>query len=129
MTPEDFKTLKAEYPKRSKGKGYKWPQAYLTIQKLLKEGYSFEDILEGTKAFCAASKLSGDYGTEFIPMASTFYNQLGFLDEYETEGPTPEVVYRRPQELTPEQQEAERRRGEENLRQLQNKVSNLKGVK
>lgn len=37
--------------------------------------------------------------------------------------------YRRPVELTKEQQEAERRRGEDNLRQLQEKVSNLKGVK
>lgn len=129
--PEDwFSQLKQAYPKRSKGKAYAWPAAFKQLQNRLREGHSFEDILQGTKDYCAATKLSGDYGSEFVKQASTFYGPgLHFLDEYETEDPTPEVVYRRPVELTPEQQEAERRRGEENLRQLQNKVSNLKGVK
>ena len=120
MIPEDFLAqLKAAYPKRSKGKAYGWPAAFKQLQKRFQEGHTFEDILQGTKDYCAATKLSGDYGTEFVKQACTFYGQqLCFLDEYELEDPTPEVVYRRPQELTPEEQERERKKGEENLAKL-----------
>ena len=100
--------LKSEYPKRSRGKAYGWPDAFKQIQLRFKEGHSFESILQGTKDYCVASKLSGDYGTEFIKMASTFYGkQLCFLDEYELEDAIPEVKYRRPQELTSEQRKAD----------------------
>ena len=96
--------LKAEYPKRSKGKAYGWPEAVIRLEGGLIKRFGFEAILQGTKDYCAASKLSGDYGTEFIKMASTFYGkQLCFLDEYELEDAIPEVVYRRPEELSPAQ--------------------------
>ena len=100
--------LKAEYPKRSRGKAYGWPDAFKQLQKRFSEGHTFEDILQGTKDYCSASKLSGDYGTEFIKMASTFYGSgLHFMDEYETEDAIPEVKYRRPQELSDEQRQAD----------------------
>ena len=105
MKPDDwFEQLKAAYPKRSKGKCYGWPDAFKKIQLHFRDGHSFETILQGTKDYCAASKLSGDYGTEFIKQASTFYGpQLCFLDEYELEEAVPEVKYRKPEELTEEQ--------------------------
>jgi hypothetical protein len=126
--PEDwFTQLKQAYPKRSKGKAYAWPAAFKQLQMRLREGHSFEDILQGTKDYCAATKLSGDYGSEYVKQASTFYGPgLHFLDEYETEDPTPEVVYRRPRELTAEEKQRERLKGENNLRQLQEKVKGLR---
>jgi hypothetical protein len=119
MDDEDFKALKAEYPKRARGRGYEWPKAFLQIKKRLAEGHSFDDIMRGTKDYCAASKISGDYGTEFIKMASTFYGPgLHFLDEYELEEPTPEIRYRRPQELTEEQRTADILKFEKDMKRL-----------
>ncbi len=109
--------LKAEYPKRSKGKNYDWPRASDHILKYMKV-YGFEAILEGTKAFCAASKICGDYGTEFIPMASTFYNQRRFLDEYETEDVVAEVQYRQPEQLTESQRRIDADKAEADFRRL-----------
>lgn len=120
MIPEDWLAqLKAEYPKRSKGKAYGWPNAFKQIQMRFKEGHSFETILQGTKDYCAATKLSGDYGTEFVKQACTFYGQqLCFLDEYELEDATPEIRYRRPTELTDEQKRIDADKGTANLRRL-----------
>ena len=102
--PEDWVSrLKSEYPKRSRGKNYGWPDAIKKLEGGLLKQYGYDVILQGTKDYCASSKICGDYGTEFIKMASSFYNQLGFLDDYETEDVTPEFQYRRPEELSPEQ--------------------------
>jgi len=109
--PEDWiAQLKAEYPKRARGKGYGWPEAIDKLDGGMLKRYGFEVVLQGTKDYCAAARISGDYGTEFIKMASSFYNQKGFLDEYELEDAIPEVKYRRPAELSPEErkQDAER---------------------
>ena len=107
--PEDwFKQIKAAYPKRAKGKAYEWPKAFQQLQLRFKEGHSFEDILQGTKDYCAASKLSGDYGGEYIKMASTFFGPgLHFLDEYELEEAVVERTYRKQEEISPEQRSAD----------------------
>ena len=119
MTEDDFKRLKAEYPKRARGRGYEWPKAYLNIKKRLSEGHSFEGILQGTKDYCAASKISGDYGTEYIKMASTFYGPgLHFLDEYELEAAAPEIKYRRPEELTDEQRVTDIQKWKDDMKRL-----------
>ena len=119
FTTEDLNVLKETYPKRAKGKAYGWPKAFTEIQKRIKEGHSWGDILQGTKDYCAATKLSGDYGTEFIKMASTFYGVgLHFLDEYEFEDAVPEVRYRKPQELTEEQKAEDIRKWEEQMKRF-----------
>jgi len=119
VTPEEFKALKAEYPKRSRGRGYEWPKAHDQINKRISEGHSFDDIMQGTKDYCAASKISGDYGTEYIKMASTFYGPgLHFLDEYELEAVTPEVRYRRPEELTDEQRVTDIQKWKDDMKRL-----------
>jgi len=107
--PKDYLAqLKAEYPKRAKGKAYGWPEAFKQLQMRFKEGHDFETILQGTKDYCAACRISGDYGSEFVKMASTFYGkQLCFLDEYELEDAVPEVRYRKPEELSDRQRQAD----------------------
>ena len=120
MIPEDwFKQIKEAYPKRSKGKGYGWPDAFKKIQERMSEGHSFEDILEGTKNYCAGTKLSGDYGTEFVKQASTFFGPgLHFLDEYETEDPEEVREYRKPEVYTDEMRQIDAKKAEENLAKL-----------
>ena len=129
VKPDNHLTqLKKAYPKRSRGKAYGWPDAYRQLQKRLAEGHSFETILQGTKDYCAATKLSGDYGTEFVKQACTFYGpQLCFLDEYELEDAAPEVVYRRPEIRTKEQQSEDARQGDAQLADLQKRA--LRAVK
>ena len=107
--PDDwFNQLKAEYPKRAKGCGYGWPKAFICIQERMKV-HSFESILEGTKAYCAGTKACGDYGTEFVKQASTFYGPgLHFLDEYETDDVEEVREYRQPEEYTEEQRKIDR---------------------
>ena len=62
MLPKDWvKQLKAAYPKRAIGCSYEWPKAIQNIQQRIREGYSFDDILEGTKNYCTASKQCGDF--------------------------------------------------------------------
>lgn len=127
--PEDwFDQLKKAYPKRSKGKAYAWPGAFKQIQKRFKEGRTFEEVLQGTKDYCEATKLSGDYGTEFVKQASTFFGpDLHFLDEFETEDVVPEVRYRRPEKDT-ETPEEKNRKCNENLARLR-KMHLVKGMK
>lgn len=131
MTPDDWiQQLKKAYPKRARGKNYNWPVAIRHLRGHLKN-YPFDMILSGTEEFCKAMKISGDYGTEFIPMASTFYGpQERFLDEYETEGP--ELAPLRStvsHEPTEAERLEERRKGEENLRKLQEMAGNVRMIK
>lgn len=118
--PDDwFDQIKAAYPKRSRGKNYGWPKAYKLLQGHLRQ-HSFETILQGTKDYCEAAKLSGDYGTEFIKQACTFFGPgLHFLDEYEI---GEDRIYRKPEEYTEEQRQADAAKAWAEL-------NRLKGVK
>lgn len=123
VTPEQRLALKEAYPKRAKGNAYAWPAAFKQCEKRMSEGYSFDELLEGTKNYCAGTKADGSYGTCYVKQASTFYGpDLHFLDEFETEDATAtaEPVYRRPEQISPEQLAEDRRKGEEQLKRLQN---------
>ena len=120
MIPDDwFEQIKAAYPKRGKGCGYGWPQAFMLIKTRMSEGHSFESILEGTKAYCKGTKAAGNYGTEFVKQACTFFGPgLHFLDEYETEDQEEVRVYRKPEEYTEEQRKIDAKKADENLAKL-----------
>ena len=103
-----FDQIKAAYPKRGKGCNYGWPQAFKLIQGHMKDGHSFETILKGTQDYCTGSKLCGNFGTEYIKQASTFFGPgLHFLDEYETEDVEEVRTYRQPEEYSDEQRKAD----------------------
>ena len=100
----DFTDLKKSYPKRAIGNAYSWPEAHVQVQRRLKEGHTWETMLEGTKAYCEAARACGDYGTCFVKQASTFYGpKLHFLDEYETETQAIEYKRRTPEVVSEEQ--------------------------
>ena len=128
MIPEDwFQQIKKAYPKRSKGKAYEWPKAFKNIQERMREGHSFEDILNGTNNYCAGTKLSGDYGTEYVKQASTFFGPgLHFLDEFETEDVEAVREYRKPEEYTEEMRQVDAKKAEENLAKLTNMLKVVK---
>ena len=122
--PEDwFSQIKQEYPKRAKGCGYGWPDAFRQAQTRMKEGHSFADLLDGTKNYCAGSKACGNYGTEYIKQASTFYGPgLHFMDEYETEDVEEEREYRKPEVYTDEAKAEDAKKAVEEMAQYALKV-------
>lgn len=117
--PDDwFNQIKAAYPKRARGCGYEWPKARKLIIEHMKN-YSFEDILSGTRDYCAASKVCGNYGTVYIKQASTFFGPgEHFLDEFECGEPELEHVYRKPEEVSSEQRKRDRELGEAHLAEM-----------
>jgi hypothetical protein len=68
--PTDFATLKAIYPKRAGANP--WGRALKACRARLKEGCSWEGILEGARRYQAFCHAIGKEGTEYVLQAATF---------------------------------------------------------
>ncbi len=91
--------LRKVYPKRSGGQG--WGNLREKLPTLLNQGYTPEDIIEGTKRYARWCRASGIEGTSFVKQATTFYGPgLWFDEDYDL--PTDGSV-----ELTLDEQAAE----------------------
>ena len=120
MLPADWiKQIKTAYPKRAIGCSYEWPKAIQQMQQRMREGHSFDDLLEGAKNYCLAAKQCGNYGSEYVKQASTFFGPgLHFLDEFEV---GEEFVPRQPEVVTNEMKVEDQRLFDEQIERFKNK--------
>lgn len=72
--------LKAAYPQRAGHQG--WVAVRMLVPRRMTEGYTWERILAGTKAFAVHAQKTNQAGTAFIPMAQTFYGPNAYFEEY-----------------------------------------------
>ena len=114
--PEDWlEQLKNEYPKRYGGQG--WAALRRLIPQRLSEGATWDEILEGTKAYAKFCKHTGKTGTELVKQARTFYGRdCWFLEDYDV--PEPTFKRRRPEEYTEEQRKADAAKAWQELNRL-----------
>lgn len=104
--PDDWLSqIKAEYPKRYGGQG--WFALKRLIPARLTEGCTWEEIIEGTKAYARYCDHTGKTGTELVKQARTFYGRdCWFLEDYTL--PETKVRYRQPQRVSEAQIEQDR---------------------
>lgn len=67
---EEFKAFKALYPERNGSQP--WQRARRAIDARLREGATWEQILDGTRRYAAWCKATGKLGTETVKQAATF---------------------------------------------------------
>ena len=118
--PDDwFDQIKAAYPKRYGG--YGWGALRRLIPARLAEGNTWDDILEGTRAYSRFCDHTGKTGSELVKQAKTFYGRdCWFLEDYSI--PEIQVRHRQPEEYTEEQRQADAAKAWAEL-------NRLKGVK
>ena len=68
--PAEFLELKSIYPKR--GGGQPWPKALKAIHARLREGSTWQQILDGARRYAEFIRTTGKTGTEFVKQAATF---------------------------------------------------------
>lgn len=79
--PIEFEELKASYPKRSGDAG--WSKAIKACNARLADGYSWDEMLAGTRRYYAYCKATGKIGTEYVKQAGTFFGpDKHFLSEW-----------------------------------------------
>jgi hypothetical protein len=79
---ERFAEFKALYPKRSGDQ--RWPSAEKHIRARLREGFTWNDILDGVKRYAQWVRAAGKEGTETVKQAATFVGtDKGFVEAFE----------------------------------------------
>jgi len=82
LPPDFLAQLRASYPKRSGGQG--WGHVPKLIHRAVSAGASWQEILDGTKAYKRWCDLTGKTGSEFVKQASTFFGPgMWWAEEYE----------------------------------------------
>lgn len=76
LPPDYVEQLRAEYPRRYGDQG--WIAVRTLIPRAITAGSTWNEILEGTKAYKRYCDQTGKTGTELVKQAKTFYgpNQL-----------------------------------------------------
>lgn len=94
--PSDwFEQIRKEYPRRDGDQG--WVAVRTLIPRAITYGSSWEEILNGTRAYKAYCERKGIAGTEYVKQAKTFYGaSQAWLEDW-----TPPVV-QSPQQLAVE---------------------------
>lgn len=119
--PEDWlQILRQEYPRRYGGNG--WQALKKIVPARLSEGYTWEQLLEGTKGYKKYCIKTGLIGTVYVKQARTFFGPDCWFDEDYSE-PAQEVRYRRPEEQTEEQRKIDAEKAKEQFRKY-----GIKGV-
>jgi hypothetical protein len=78
LLPDDYmKQLQSVYPKRHGGQGWRKVRTEL-IPKLIKEGVTFEDLLEAAKGYGDYCRATND---QYVRMAQTFFGPGGWWEE------------------------------------------------
>jgi hypothetical protein len=110
-----FEQLKSEYPKRYGGQG--WAAVRRLIPARLSEGASWDELLNGTKAYAKFCVHTGKTGTELVKQARTFYGRdCWFSEDYEV--PETNFTPRKPEVITDEQRQEDIRKFHEDLKRL-----------
>lgn len=79
--PPEFEELKTLYPKRSGGQN--WSGALRNCVTRLKEGYTWEQMLEGARRYAAFCSATGKLRSEYVKQACTFFgNDRHFLEDW-----------------------------------------------
>lgn len=87
----EFVDFKLVYPSRAGDQG--WRRAHRAVRARLSDGYSWNEILEGTKRYAAFIAASGKEGTEYVKQAATFLGpDLHFLEPWTLPKTKSEVV-------------------------------------
>ena len=77
----EFQALRALYPQRSGDQ--RWHDARQAINARLREGHTWEQILDGTRRYADWCKTTGKIGTETVKQAATFVGPgKPFLDDW-----------------------------------------------
>ena len=116
MLPDDWlQQLKDAYPKRYGGQG--WAALRRLVPARIAEGFTWDEILDGTKAYKKFCEHTGKTGSELVKQAKTFFGRdAWFSEDYDI--PEIAVKYRKPEELTPEQRQADIKKWEDDMRKL-----------
>jgi hypothetical protein len=69
--PPEFSALRLLYPSRSGDQG--WPQALKACHARLGEGFTWEQMAEGTRQYAEHVRAKGDEGTQWVKSAKTFF--------------------------------------------------------
>jgi hypothetical protein len=119
--PEDWlEVLKTEYPRRHGGNG--WHALKKIVPARLSEGFTWEDILNGTRSYKKYCIRTGIAGTIYVKQARTFFGPDCWFDE-DYDEPVKEVVYRQPEQQTEEQRRIDAEKAKEQFRKY-----GIKGV-
>lgn len=77
-----FAEFRAIYPKR--GGGHRWADAKKHIRARLREGHTWDDIIDGARRYAVYIRAIGKERTEFVLQGATFVGtNLGFLDPHD----------------------------------------------
>src|SRR5690606_30892029 len=80
--PDAFRQLQAIYPKRSGSNP--WPKALKACRARLREGHTWQQILDGAQRYADFVRATGKERTEYVQQASTFCGpDKHFLGEWE----------------------------------------------
>jgi hypothetical protein len=77
--PPEFLTMQAIYPRRSGGQ--RWPDARKSINARLREGSTWQQILDGTQRYLDFCRATGKERTEHVQQAATFVGENKGFDE------------------------------------------------
>lgn len=79
---EKFAELKSLYPKRSGDQ--RWPSAEKHIRARLREGFTWDQILDGVRRYAQWVRAAGKEGAETVKQAATFVGtDKGFTEAFE----------------------------------------------
>lgn len=79
--PDEFIELRKIYPKRSGDQ--RWKKALQHCRARLKEGHTWEEILDGARRYAAWCKATDKIGTETVKQAATFVGtEKGFTEPW-----------------------------------------------
>jgi len=116
MLPANWlQQIRDAYPKRIGGQG--WAHVKKRVPNLVQAGESFDDMLDGCKAYSKMLKAIDKYGTEFVMQARTFFGPgEWWLEDYLL--PSDEYTPRKPEEVTNEMRDDDKRKWNEDMRRL-----------
>lgn len=79
---ERFAEFKSLYPKRSGDQ--RWPSAEKHIRARIREGFTWDQILDGVRRYAQWVRATGKEGTETVKQAATFVGtDKGFTEDYD----------------------------------------------
>ena len=78
--PDDFETFWTTYPKRAGGNPK--TTALKAWNARRKDGHTAATLIDGAQRYAAYCQATGKINTEYVKQASTFINQLSFLDPW-----------------------------------------------
>jgi len=80
--PPEFAELKSQYPKRAGDQ--RWRDTLKACKARIREGHTWDEILDGAKRYAAWCSASGSTGTEFVKQAATFVGpNKSFLEAWD----------------------------------------------